>query len=81
MRDAELARLHADLVMNGHITEAEFWEGREVSSASQHVHLPRGVVESESWHLTAALSLGGSCGREPEERETFRDCRSTASQR
>lgn len=33
MRDAELARLHADLVMNGHITEAEFWEGREVSSA------------------------------------------------
>lgn len=34
MRDGELARLHADLVMNGHITEAEFWEGREVSSVS-----------------------------------------------
>ncbi len=34
-RSPELARLHADLVRNGHITEAEFWEGREVSSLSR----------------------------------------------
>lgn len=27
----ELAQLHRELVMGGHITESEFWEGREVS--------------------------------------------------
>ncbi|KIO32239.1 hypothetical protein M407DRAFT_215073 [Tulasnella calospora MUT 4182] len=41
MRDAELARLHADLVMNGHITEAEFWEGRE------HLVLAEAASESQ----------------------------------
>ncbi|KAG8985698.1 RNA polymerase II transcription factor B subunit 1, partial [Tulasnella sp. 427] len=41
MRDAELARLHADLVMNGHITEAEFWEGRE------HLVLAEAAAESQ----------------------------------
>lgn len=41
MRDGELARLHADLVMNGHITEAEFWEGRE------HLVLAEAAAESQ----------------------------------
>lgn len=34
MRSPELARLHADLVRSGYITEAEFWEGREVIAVS-----------------------------------------------
>ncbi|KAG8981540.1 RNA polymerase II transcription factor B subunit 1 [Tulasnella sp. JGI-2019a] len=29
LRSPELARLHANLVMSGHITEAEFWDSRE----------------------------------------------------
>lgn len=30
MSNPELGALHRDLVMGGQITEAEFWEGREV---------------------------------------------------
>jgi transcription initiation factor TFIIH subunit 1 len=31
MKNPDLASLHRELVMTGQITEAEFWEGREVS--------------------------------------------------
>jgi transcription initiation factor TFIIH subunit 1 len=30
----ELGALHRDLVMSGQITEAEFWEGREVRAGA-----------------------------------------------
>jgi transcription initiation factor TFIIH subunit 1 len=30
MNNPELGALHRDLVMTGQITEAEFWDGREV---------------------------------------------------
>ncbi len=31
LSNPELAQLHRELVMGGHISENEFWEGREVS--------------------------------------------------
>ena len=34
----ELAALHRELVMGGHITESEFWEGREVCSVTAAAH-------------------------------------------
>lgn len=30
VKNADLAKLHRELVLSGQITEAEFWEGREV---------------------------------------------------
>lgn len=32
MNNPELGALHRELVMSGQITEAEFWDGREVMS-------------------------------------------------
>ncbi len=34
VKNSELAKLHRDLVLSGQITEAEFWEGREVRQNS-----------------------------------------------
>jgi transcription initiation factor TFIIH subunit 1 len=31
MSNPDLGSLHRDLVMSGQITEAEFWDGREVN--------------------------------------------------
>lgn len=45
LKNAELARLHKELVMTGQITEVEFWEGREVRGSINFdlpglIHLP-----------------------------------------
>ncbi|KAG8863526.1 RNA polymerase II transcription factor B subunit 1 [Tulasnella sp. 330] len=41
LRSPELARLHANLVRSGHITEAEFWDSRE------HLILAEAAAESQ----------------------------------
>ena len=40
----ELAQLHRELVMGGHITENEFWEGREVTIHIFHLALCCGLT-------------------------------------
>lgn len=40
----ELAQLHRELVMGGHITENEFWEGREVSTQINSLISLRAIV-------------------------------------
>ncbi|KAI1794077.1 hypothetical protein LXA43DRAFT_884194 [Ganoderma leucocontextum] len=44
----ELAQLHRELVMGGHITENEFWEGREASLSIFHIHLLLAQAAAES---------------------------------
>jgi transcription initiation factor TFIIH subunit 1 len=64
----DLGALHRELVMNGPITEAEFWDGREVSPQLLSSFDHRCV------NVRKASSSGRGCSRSSAEGKTWSTC-------
>ena len=64
MSNPELGTLHRELVMSGQITEAEFWDGREVILVRE-CHIFKQLIRSLAPHPRPV------CGRGSEKRQTW----------